>query len=81
MIWIGLFIGCAIGFGTFALLAINAENREIKQIKRLKGYLFEYGRHNPGCSGKYPDCRCRCGWRKIETKLKKSDHEAVQSQS
>ena len=40
-----------------------------KCIKELGGLLREYGRHNPGCSGEFPQYKCKCGWDDISAAL------------
>lgn len=45
MIWIGILIGCLtagpVGFGLFALFAINGENKEIRRLKEFARYVIE----------------------------------------
>ncbi len=35
----------------------------LAHCRQLLEWLRDYGRHNEGCSGVYPEYRCRCGWR------------------
>jgi hypothetical protein len=36
------------------------------EVRRLRQLLIEYGCHNAGCSGQWPEYRCKCGWREVE---------------
>jgi hypothetical protein len=37
------------------------------EVERLRALLYEYGRHQEGCSAAHGDkYRCRCGWREVE---------------
>jgi hypothetical protein len=52
----------ALGLGASPLTT----QRLIVEVYRLRALLVEYGRHNEGCTGEWPEYRCRCGWREAE---------------
>ena len=56
------------------VLLIDFEAAE-QRIKELEGLLREYGRHNLGCSGEFPQHKCKCGWDDISDALAQSEQE------
>lgn len=36
----------------------------------LRQHLDLYGQHTAGCSGKWAEYRCKCGWREIAAELR-----------
>ena len=48
-------------------------NDAVKRIKELEGLLREYGRHNLGCSGEFPQHKCKCGWDEISAVFAQSE--------
>ena len=47
--------------------------RIVSEHTKLRDALDLYGQHNAGCSGKYAEYRCKCGWRDLAAELRVSE--------
>lgn len=55
--------------------ATATKDARIKELKDALSLAFEYMRHAPGCSGEFPQYRCKCGFIAASEKVDKLSKE------